>query len=219
MSRSVVRAWRGFAWPAALLLCGCGASSPTRYYTLFDTAGLFDTAQPSDAAGRGRIPTRTATFVIDVQPVAIPAQVDQPQLVVRDGDANMRLLEHERWIAPLADEVRGALALMLSEQLVAPDAAAAHASAAGMPVLKVKLDVQRFDSVPGEYAEITATWSLRYGTRPQLVCAAHERQDVGQGYDELVRGQRRALGHIAGQMAAAARRLDAGAPAACPDDG
>ena len=219
MSRSVLRASRECAWPAALLLCACGASSPTRYYTLFDTTGSFDTARPFDATGRGKIQTRTAAFVIDVQPVAIPAQVDQPQLLVRDGDANVRLLEHERWVAPLADEVRGALTLMLSEQLVASDAAAAQTPAAGTPVLKVKLEVQRFDSVPGEYAEIAATWSLRYGSRPPLVCAAYERQAVGHEYDELVRGQRRALAHIAGQMAAAARRLAAGAAAGCADDG
>jgi len=190
-----------------LLLCACGVTVPTRYYTLFDAADF-------------RAPrARAASFVVDVQPVGIPAQVDQPQLVVREGDAGMRVLEHERWVAPLADEVRGALTLMLGEQLAMQDAVATKAPAAGQALLAVKVDVQRFDSVPGEYAEVAATWSLRYANRPPSVCTVHERQTVGQGYDELVRGHRRALARIATQIAAAARRLAAGAAVVCTYDG
>ncbi|CAM5542701.1 PqiC family protein [Rhodanobacter lindaniclasticus] len=108
---------------AAILLAAC-ASAPLHYYTLLPGV-------PASVAD----PVTAIPF--EVLPVNVPAQVDRPQLVVRQGGQSVALLEGERWIAPLADEVRGALAADLARSLPGRDvggmAASGKPAAAGEP--------------------------------------------------------------------------------------
>jgi uncharacterized lipoprotein YmbA len=187
-----------------LLLAGC-ASAPLHYYTLMAPAGGSD---PVAAA---------SPLSFELMPVNVPAQVDQPQLVVREGGQGVALLGSERWIAPLADEVRSALSADLVRQL--PGADLSGMAAGEKPRLRIKLDVRRFDSAPGAYALIDAAWSVRAaaGDSPVTVaCTTRVREAVGPGYPALVQGHQRAIAQIAAQIATAARALAEGQTAACP---
>lgn len=186
-----------------LALAAC-SSAPTHFYTLVPPA-----AGTADAAA-------SAPFLLDVMPVGVPAQVDQPQMVVRQGDGSVALLEGEQWIAPLGDEIRSAVAGELSRVLAAQDVhGLPHAG--GKPVYRVKLDVRRFDSVPGQYALVEAAWSVRKDDGgPVLGCTGSAREPVGAGYDELVRGHQRALAALADRIAAAVRRMHDTGTASCP---
>jgi uncharacterized lipoprotein YmbA len=186
-----------------LALAGC-ASAPLHYYTLVAPAGG---SEPVAAA---------SPLSFELMPVNVPAQVDQPQLVVRQGGQGVALLGSERWIAPLADEVRSALSADLVRQLHGADLSG---MAAGKPRLRIKLDVRRFDSAPGAYALIDAAWSVRAaaGDPPAtLACTTRVRETVGPGYPALVQGHQRAIAQIAAQIASAARALAQGQTAACP---
>ena len=184
-------------------LAAC-SSAPTHFYTLVPPAATTP-ASPS-----------AAPFLLDVMPVGVPAQVDQPQMVVRQGDGSVALLEGEQWIAPLGDEIRSAVAGELSRVLAAQDVhGLPHAG--GKPVYRIKLDVRRFDSVPGRYALVEAAWSVRKDDGgPVLACTGSVREPVGAGYDELVRGHQRALAALADRMAGAVRRLHDTGSASCP---
>lgn len=177
----------------AALLGACASTAPVRYHSLLD------------AAADATVATSPAAFLIDVRPVAVPAQVDRPQLVVRDGGGVLPL-EQERWIAPLADEARAALSADLSRALAAIDVAG-QPRPAGAKVLNVKVDLRRFESAPGAYVAVDAVWSVSADEagRPPLVCSSSVRESAGAGYDELVRGHRRALAAIAGRIASAVR--------------
>jgi len=193
----------------ALALSAC-ASAPLHYYTLIPpaTAAL----DPPDAAQRG-----ATVLPFEVLPVSLPAQVDQPQLVVRDGAQGMLLLNGERWIAPLGDELRSALAADLVRSLPGRDASGLPDN--DQPRLRIKLDVHRFDSQPGSYALIAGTWNVRVvnGTRAAAVtCASSVQQTVDPGYAALVQGHQRAVAALAAQMAVVARALSAGQNAVCP---
>ncbi len=91
--------------------------------------------------------------------LGVPADVDEPQLVVREGGERVDLLDGERWIAPLSDEVHAALTADLARALPGQDVSTLGAG--GKSVLRIKLDLRRFESVPGAYALIEAAWSLR----------------------------------------------------------
>ena len=187
-----------------LLLAGC-ASAPLHYYTLVAPAGG---SEPVAAA---------SPLSFELMPVNVPAQVDQPQLVVREGGQGVALLGSERWIAPLADEVRGALSADLVRQLHGADLSGM--AAGEKPRLRIKLDVRRFDSAPGAYALIDAARSVRAaaGDSPAaLACTTRVREAVGPGYPALVQGHQRAIAQIAAQIATAARALADGQKAACP---
>jgi len=195
---------RALAVVGTLLLGACASSVSTRYHSLLDASAEAATAAPP------------ASFLIDVQPVGIPAQVDRPQLVVRDG-GSVTPLEQERWIAPLADEARAALSADLSRELATTDAAGQPHSADAR-VLNIKVDLRRFDSAPGAYAAVDAVWSLSVDDAKSspLVCASSAREAAGQGYDELVHAHRQALAAIASRIASAARSYAAAGQGVCP---
>lgn len=185
----------------ALLAIGC-ASAPTRYYTLVPAATTTTVAEPAD-------------FAFDLTKVTLPAQVDQPQLIVRQAGAGVALLESEHWIAPLADEIRGAL----TETLVTRHGAqnVSGLAQAGRSLVRISVDVRRFDSEPGKQAVIEAGWSLRRvpDDAPAITCSSRIAEPVGPGYDALVQGHQRALARLAAAIAAPATVMTKGGQARC----
>jgi uncharacterized protein len=189
----------------AVALAAC-SSAPVHYYTLVPAP---DSTQV-DAA----VPA--ASFQFELLPVGIPAQNDVPQLVVRQGGQAVALVDGERWIAPLADEVRGALSVDLSHQLNARDIGSGL-PVDGKPVVRIKIDLRRFDSSPGNYALIDATWSVRLLKGDTvLTCSSRITESPGSGYDGLVAAHQQALSELAGQIAGVVPALAAGSSPACP---
>jgi hypothetical protein len=191
-----------FVAASALALAAC-ASAPVHYYTLVAPA-------PTTAEGGP-----AAAFQFELLPVGIPAQADQPQLVIRQGAQGAVPLGSERWIAPLAQEVRGALSADLAQALHTQDVTGLPGG--GKPRLRIKVDLRRFDSAPGDYALIDAAWSLRLlPGEATLACTSQVREPVGAGYDALVEGHQHALARLSAQIALAAAPLAAGQAPRCP---
>jgi uncharacterized protein len=196
---------RRHLWVGALALglAAC-ASAPMHYYTLVP------------AAAGAAAPASPAPFQFELLPVAVPAQVDLPQLVIRQGGQGAAVLNGERWIAPLADEVHAAVAADLAQELGTQDMTGLPAG--DKPRLRIKLDLHRFDSMPGEAALIDAVWSVHsLKDGGSVTCASHLRETVGPGYDDLVQGHQRALARLAHGIAVTARVLGAGRAAGCPE--
>jgi hypothetical protein len=202
---------RFFAILGVLTLAAC-SSAPIRYYTLVDGSA----PAPADTG-----PARPIPFVLTR--VGIPVQVDQPQLVLREGPQRIDLLEGDRWIAPLGDEVRAALSMDLARDLPGRDVTGL--AEAGGAALAVKLNLRRFDSVPGVQAAIEAAWTLHLPgadgkAAAVLSCSTAITEPVavvtGPGYDALVQAHQRALGKLAAGIAGAAQALARSGQAICP---
>jgi len=180
---------------AAAVITGCG--SPPRFHSLL---GAPLAAAPPAVAWQ-------------IAPVVIPAQVDQPQFVVRRGDGSYAVLEQERWVAPLQDELREALA----EQLATRLGPAGGLAAAGHADWRITLEVQRFDSAPGR-ATLVAQWRVQTASAggAALRCSVRQEQAVAEGVPALAAGQQRNVAQLAGGLAAALLELDAGRTPACP---
>ena len=182
----------------ALWLCGCAAVSAPAYFTL---------SAPPSAAPAG------AARWIDVQAVSVPLQVDTPQLVVRQGDASLALLERQQWASPLDAEVRGALVAALAAQGLRD----IHAlpPPPDTPLYRLKLELQAFETMPGRAVRWEGVWSLRGsgGAKAALTCAFAAQEAVGTDTAGLVAGHQRLLRRLAGQIAMA---LSPGAAPACP---
>jgi uncharacterized lipoprotein YmbA len=130
----------------AVAAAGCGASAPARFYTLHSTA----TAESAPAAG----------YAVMVGPVSVPASVDRPQFVVQVAPNRVDIDEFNRWAAPLADGIAHAVAGDLAALLGTAEVATAPLANFD-PAYRVTIDVQRFDSVPGEAALVEAVWVVR----------------------------------------------------------
>lgn len=188
----------------AVALAAC-ASAPVHYYTLIPPASEVAPSAPS------------APFRFTLLPVGIPAQVDQPQLVVREGGQGVAVLNGRRWIAPLGDEVRGALSADLARDLHSQDVSGLPAGK--LPVLRIEVELRRFDSAPDRYALIEAAWSVHALNRGTvLACVSRIEESVGPGFDALVAGHQQALAELARRIAGVAPAVAAGTVPACPAD-
>ncbi|WP_241303381.1 PqiC family protein [Burkholderia stabilis] len=183
---------------AALALAAC-SSPPARFYTL----------SPADAATPVRTAPANPAFLIEVPSVGVPEQIAKNQLVVQKNAAQVDVLEQERWASMPADEIRRALSDDLAAQLGTIDVANS-AYPPGVPVYRVSMNVQRFESWPGKRAAIDAVWSVRaVGSQAVMTCRTSVAEPVADGYDALVAGHRRALDVIAAQAAAGVRAMAA----------
>lgn len=183
---------------AAMWVASCVSNGPPpRYHTLL--------APPASAASASATPARPWQLL----PVLVPAQVDRPQWVVRTGDDSLAVLEQERWIAPLGDEIAAALTDTLSRRLGPPSLAA--------EAWRVRVDVQRLDTVPGRLARIDVVWALQApgATGVALSCGRTVEQPVGGGYVALAAAHRAALAQLGQEIAAALAALASGRTSGC----
>lgn len=147
---------------ALLLLAAC-RSDPIHYHTLIP-------AQPAaDTQGGANI---------QFELVSVPPQVDRPQMVIREGSSGLAILETEWWGASLSEELQSALVDQLSS------------TGNGRRWL-LRVEVQRFDTVPGQYALVDAQWRVRNaGTTGSdgsvLTCRTTVQTPAGPTIDDLV---------------------------------
>lgn len=188
------RCARLFSMVLVVATVGCGATAPSRFYTLNSTATANDVS--------------AASYAVLVGPVSLPAAVDRPQFVVQVAPNRVELDEFNRWAGPLGDGIARAVVGDLVVLLGTPDVAAAPATNLA-PAYRVTIDVQRFETVPGEAVLIDAVWTVRAtaggATRSGRTVARETVQ--GASYDELAAGHSRTLAKVSGDIAAAVRTL------------
>lgn len=188
-----------------MLLGGC-ASAPMHFHTLVAPAGMSTPARP------------TAGYDIAVLPVAVPAQVDRPQMVVRVGASSVVVLDGERWVAPLGDQMRTVIADVVATRLGTQDVFRL-ASDTNKPLYRIKVQVSRFEAVPGQYTLLWADWRVaRKGDDSlSLQCTSQLREAIAPGYAAMVDGHQRDLEALAERIAQGVRALAQNAKAAtCP---
>ncbi|QHE91768.1 hypothetical protein PI93_019925 [Pandoraea fibrosis] len=175
----------------ALTLAGC-ASSPSSFYTLTDTSGVATSGSATTGANAPAAP-----YAIEVSPVAVPEQVDRPQIVVTRGGGRVDILEESRWAAPLKNELTSTISRDLTQRLGAMDVYGLP-RADGLAVYRVSTSVQRFESAPGEQAALTAVWSVRrVPGEIVLTCRFAGTEPASGGVTEVVAAQRRLVDRLA----------------------
>jgi len=177
----------------AAVVAGC-ASPPSRFYSL--SAATEPTATSSNLS-------------IAVGPVSVPAVVDRPQIVVNLGPNQVRLEEFNRWAAPLQNNIARVVAdnlvlmlgtprVILSEQLLSADVD-----------YRAAIEVQSFQSAPGEAALLDAVWSVRRAKDGKAETGRTTVRETVQekGYDALAAAHSRALARLSRDIAAGVAAL------------
>ncbi|MDQ2822219.1 MAG: PqiC family protein [Pseudomonadota bacterium] len=199
----------------SLLLAACAftlaacSSPPVHYHTLLAPAMTPATGAP-------------AAFAIDVLPVGIPAQLDQQQLVVRNGASGLIVQDGERWSGPYADEIRNALAAQLATSLNVRDVTGLG-NASGTTVMRIQVQVRRFDAWVGDKVQFEGTWRLHLAgadssanSKGRLLCTSRFEVPARGGYPEMVQAQQLVLRKLATEIAAGARAWDGASAGTCP---
>jgi uncharacterized lipoprotein YmbA len=190
-----------------VLAAGCASAPSPRFHSLL--AATASTAPPAAAAS-------APTLFVDLAPVSVPAGVDQPQWVVRTADDTLRLLEQERWLAPLRDELRAALLDGLVRHWNAADPRTA-AAPADTPGWRVRVDVQRFETVAGSGTWLDSSWSAVStvaGSKASIACRSRLRESAGADPVALASAHRQAVARLADQIGAT---LSSSRVMVCPD--
>jgi uncharacterized lipoprotein YmbA len=193
---------------AIAALAGCASSPPVHYYTLLAPAK--DSGDAQSAA--------PANYVLDVLPVTVPPQADQPQLMVRDGAGGVTPFYSERWSASLGEEVRAGLSFTLASALNALDVQSITAPA-NAALWRVQMDVQRFDNTLDGPAVLDATWRVRPVnlSGSTLLCRTVVQVPIhGRDIANVVGAQQLALAELGKTIAGAIRSGGQAAQAASP---
>ena len=189
---------------AALVVAGCAGSPASRFYTLAAPV------PPEPAPARG--------LAVTVGPVAIPAVVDRPEIVVTVGANEVWPDEYNRWAGPLADAVGLALVGHLTVLLPSPQVTLLAQSAGGPSDLRVAVEVQRFDSVPGSHALVDAVFTVRDTASGRVHAGRTTAREptADKSYDALAAAHSRAVARLARDIAGAVSAVAGPAPGPSP---
>lgn len=187
------------ALAVAVLIAGCSTPQP-QLYTLSPAAGA---TLKSDAA--------VSKFAVAVGPVSIPAVVDRPQIVITKGANQVGIDEFSRWASPLQGNIAHVVAADLSAQLGRLSVTSNFAAEAEF---HVAIDVQSFESTPGDAAVLEAVWTVRRsGDGVTKTAQAVIREPCqGPGYAALAAAHSRALNRLSEAIAAAINSFEPPAP-------
>jgi uncharacterized lipoprotein YmbA len=168
----------------AALAAGCASTAPSRFYTLSAASG----------------PAATSSMVsIAVGPVTVPAVVDRPQIVVNTGPNQVRLEEFNRWAAPLQNNIARVVADNLVVMLGTPRVTLLSADAD----YRAGIEVQSFQSAPGEAAILDAVWTVRRSKDGKAETGRTTVRETVQekSYDALAAAHSRALARLSRDIA------------------
>lgn len=187
----------------AIGLGACVSVPVTHYHTL-------SPANPVTTNGK------PVALKFDLQTVSVPAAVDRQEIVLREGSGGLLLLENERWSAPLADEIRTALASSLTRRLGAQDVSGLPL-AAGTEILKIRVAIRRFDAIAGSTVTLSTDWSLdeRVNGRSILTCSSLVKTDAGNSVPSIVQAHQQNIEILARRIEQGLRTRADGLPA-CP---
>ena len=193
--RSVTRLRATLAVAAlAVGLPACAPPHPTRFYTLEPAA----TATPA---------TAVEGPPVGLGPVDLPAYLDRPEIVTRQGEHQVRMAEFDRWAEPLQGLLAGLLADRLHAALGGRDVVRLPARGGAEPGYGVAVAVDRLDADETGRVVLDARWrvyrvgdgrTVRSGRR-----VAVERGAPPPDYPAVVAAVGRAVGDLAGAVAPA----------------
>jgi uncharacterized lipoprotein YmbA len=177
-----------------VLAFGCGATPTSRFYTL--SAGAAPAPTPSDLS-------------VVVGPVSVPAVVDRPQIVVTTGPNQVRLEEFNRWASPLQNNISRVVAENLVAMLGTPRVTLSPQTLSADADYRAAIEVQSFESMPGEVAVLDALWTVRRTKDGRSETGRTTAREAVQekSYEALAAAHSRALARLSRDIADAVRAL------------
>jgi uncharacterized lipoprotein YmbA len=180
-----------------LLLAGCGSTPSSRFYNLSATSG------PA---------ALTSKLSVVVGPVSVPDAVDRPEIVVRTGPNQVRPDEFNRWASPLHDQIARAVANNLLAILGTAHVTLSSQILGTGAQYRVVIEVQQFESAPGEAATLDAIWSVSRTRGGRSITGRTTLRETSPqpGYDALVAAHSRAITRLSRDIAGALLALNRG---------
>jgi hypothetical protein len=179
-----------------VVLLGCASSPPTRFFVL--------SSSPDFEKAGNREGERC--LAIGIGPVKIPEYLNQPEIVTRIAQNELRLDELAKWAEPLEDSISQVLAENLSSLICTRSIAIFPWRGQAFMDCRINVQVIRMDGELGESAVLDTVWSISDGTdrkkSPLLTKRSTYKQSTGGGdYGAFVSAQSRNLASLSREIA------------------
>ena len=175
-----------------VLITGCGVTKPSKYYLL--------TPVEQSSSGTLSAPAK----VLGIGPVAFPAYLDRPQIVLRSGGNQLDYAESHRWAEPLKAAFSHTLSENLSIMLPLERTVIYPWSRSTVLDYQVIVNVSRFDADASGTVILTADWEIIRSSDSKVMDqdkATYTEAAGSVDYSAIVAAQSRALEQLSRNIA------------------
>ena len=140
--------------------------------------------------------------------VTIPSVVDRNEMVLNTSRNDIVILDHERWAAPLADQVSQTLARDIEGRRIDVLVGDRGFDRVSSPQVTLKVDIVRMSAERGGRATIEAHWRMVEPSAgvDELGSGSFEAIVAGDGYSAVARAYSQTLSDLAERLAQQVRR-------------
>ena len=182
----------------AIVLSGCASTPATRFFVLSSIAG----------PEKMRRLEGERCYALAIGPVRVSEYLNQPEIVTRINQNEVRLDEFAKWAEPLENNVSRVLADNLLSLLCIRSIAVAPWR--GQPLIDYRIDVNmiQMDGQLGENASLEVSWSIGDGAdrkKPPLLTkrSTYKEPTGGGDYASFVAAQSRNVASLSRDIAEA----------------
>jgi hypothetical protein len=187
------------------LMAGCtfigGTQQPTKNYVLNSLySEEIETQAVADLNDIG----------ILVGPIRMALYLDRSDIVIRDGQNQIRLAEFSQWAGPLQENFSRVLAENLSVLLATNSVGIFPGTRAMLFDFNVTVNVTRFDGIPGEKADLRARWGILDKNRKKMLFENHSvlsQPTKDDSMEALIAAESRTLADLSREIAEAIKTL------------
>jgi uncharacterized lipoprotein YmbA len=182
MARQLIAALLG------IVLTGCANAPSVQFYVL---EPISQTAPSTVASVR--------QHTIGIGPVSVPALLERKQIITRHSGNAVQIAEFQQWASPLQDNLLQALTRNISTLQPNNIVRAYPWSVYGTVDLQIVIDIIRFDTTPGESANMEANWTIKNENTHDILKNGHSLINHSLS-DSSYPGTVRALSKILGEF-------------------
>ncbi len=145
-----------------ILVSGCTSAPSVQFYVL--------ESQPQTT------PSTVETVsqrTIGIGPVSVPVLLEHKQIITRSSDNTVQIAEFQQWASPLQDNLLQALTRNVSTLQPNSIVRTYPWSVHGTVDLQLVVDIIRFDTTPGESANLEANWTIKNETTHAILKSGH----------------------------------------------
>jgi len=145
-----------------------------------------------------------------VGPIRMALYLDRADIVIRDGQNQIRLAEFSQWAGPLQENFSRVLAENLSVLLATNSVGIFPGTRAMLFDFNVTVNVTRFDGIPGEKADLRARWGILDKNRKKMLFENHSvltQPTKDDSMEALIAAESRTLAELSREIAEAIKTL------------
>lgn len=180
---------------AVFALAGCAADLPTHYYEISTLP------PPAGATHPG-----AELFVAEIR---VPDAVSRSEMVIQRTTHESDVLEEQRWLSPMDEQIRRAVVSDLQADLPDLWVTRAISTRAAAKRYTLRIEVQQVILTKGGVARIVATWTIEDDADRIF---RHERgtfesQAADDGYESIAMAASTAVERLSGQITESLSRI------------